>query len=104
MERELQRLREADRKNGLDFAPMAENLEKNFVDNIKTTIQLEQEINGGSKIYPNCNKLATDFYGINGAVPFGRIKGSGGFYLLFGNNTTQEKINTQSITQVSKKI
>ena len=52
MEHELQRLREADRKYGLNFAPMAENLEKKFTDDLKEKIQLEQEINGGSRIYP----------------------------------------------------
>ena len=96
MERELQRLREADRKYGLEFAPMAENLEKKFNDDIKEKIQLEQEINGGSKIYPNCHKKC--------AVPFGIIKGSGGHYIRFGNNQVQEQIIKQHIAQVSKKM
>ena len=67
MEHELQRLREADRKYGLNFAPMAENLEKKFTDDLKEKIQLEQEINGGSRIYPLCYEQCS--------VPFGRVKG-----------------------------
>jgi len=96
MERELQILRENDRKYGLDFAPMAENLEKKFVDDVKATIRLEQEINGGSKIYPNCHKQCP--------TPFGRIKGSGGHYIRFGNNQVQEQIIKQHIAQVSRKM
>ena len=96
MERELQRLRENDRKYGLNFAPMAENLEKKFNDDIKEKIQLEQEINGGSKIYQNCHKQL--------ATPFGRIKNSGGHYIRFGNNQVQEQIIKQHIAQVSKKM
>ena len=92
MERELQRLREADRKYKLDFAPMAENLEKKFTDDVIATRNLEQEINAGSFIALDCQKRCP--------IPLGRIKGSGGLYMRFGNNQVQDKINKAHLLYV----
>ena len=96
MSRELKRLQQIDIKYGLRMAPMAENLEKKFMNDIKEKKDLEQEINGGSFIANDCNRQR--------AVPLGKIRGSGGLYLRFGNNTIQDKINKAHILYVQKKM
>ena len=94
MSRELKRLQEVDRRYGLNFAPYAENLEKIFTNDLKESRALEQEINGGSCIRADCH--------MRKSTPIGKIKGSGGLYVRFGNNTVQEQINNAHLLYVTK--
>ena len=90
MQREVQRLKAIDAKYGLDFANKAENLVLKFEEQQKINNDLLYEIDGIPYKRDPCK--GEDF----------PIIGSGGLYLRFGNNRTQEEINKAALRLVQK--
>lgn len=92
----MDKIKENDRKYGLNFAPFAEDLGKKFLKDQQEFRDLRKEIDNGSFIGQECQKQK--------AVALGQIKGSGGLYTRFGNNKIQDIIQKQQVEIVKQKL
>ena len=91
----MNKIKENDRKYGLNFAPLSEDLSQKFTKDQQEFRDLRKEIDNGSFIAEN--------YQTKKFAPLGIIKGSGGHYLRFGSNKIQDIIQKQQVELVKKR-
>jgi hypothetical protein len=91
----MNKIKENDRKYGLNFAPFAEDLSQKFTKDQQEFRDLRKEIDNGSFIAEECQTKKF--------APLGKIKGSGGHYMRFGNNKIQDIIQKQQVEIAKRK-